>query len=163
MQHFGPLGKKGHTSGGHFMKLVITDNLSFTDYYHGNRQWQCFIANQNQECHCTCQWMTNCQWWQVSWNAHLAFAEKATNPVILNFELFHCLATLSKLKSIVLDNILKRKKWCEFVFSWIYCSWSCVANKARRAAWPWESRGNNLWRYLKFKSLKFCTASPLYV
>ena len=51
------------------MKLVITDNLSFTDYYHGNSQWQCFIANQNQECHCTCQWMTNCQWWQVSWNA----------------------------------------------------------------------------------------------
>ena len=30
-------------SGGHFMKLV---NLSFTDYYHGNSQWQCFIANQ---------------------------------------------------------------------------------------------------------------------
>ena len=54
--------------GGHFMKLVITDNLSFTDYYHGNSQWQCFIANQNQECHFTCQWMTNCQWWQVSWN-----------------------------------------------------------------------------------------------
>ena len=42
------------------MKPVITDNLSFTDYYHGNSQWQCFIANQNQECHCTCQW------WQVS-------------------------------------------------------------------------------------------------
>ena len=41
------------------MKLVITDNLSFTDYYHGNSQWQCFIANQNQECHCTCQWMTS--------------------------------------------------------------------------------------------------------
>ena len=56
-------------SGGHFMKLVITANLSFTDYYHGNSQWQCFIANQNQECHCTCQWMTHCQWWQVSWNA----------------------------------------------------------------------------------------------
>ena len=51
------------------MKLVITDNLSFTDYYHGNSQWHCFIANQNQECHCTCQWMTTCQWWQVSWNA----------------------------------------------------------------------------------------------
>ena len=33
--------------GGHFMKLVITDSLSFTDYYHGNSQWQCFIANQN--------------------------------------------------------------------------------------------------------------------
>ena len=32
-------------------------------------KWQCFIANQNQECHCTCQWMTNCQCWQVSWNA----------------------------------------------------------------------------------------------
>ena len=48
-----------HTGGGgHFMKLVITDNLSFTDYYHGNSQWQCFIANQNQECHCTCQWMS---------------------------------------------------------------------------------------------------------
>ena len=30
---------------------------------------QCFIANQNQECHFTCQWMTNCQWWQVLWNA----------------------------------------------------------------------------------------------
>ena len=45
------------------MKLVITDNLSFTDYYHGNNQWQCFIANQYQECHCTYQW------WQVSWNA----------------------------------------------------------------------------------------------
>ena len=55
----------------HFMKLVITDNLSFTDYYHGNSQWRCFIANQNQECHCTCQWMTNCQWWQVSWIAPL--------------------------------------------------------------------------------------------
>ena len=26
---------------------------------------QCFIANQNQECHFTCQWMTYCQWWQV--------------------------------------------------------------------------------------------------
>ena len=29
---------------------------------------QCFIANQNQECHFTCQWMTNCYWWQVLWN-----------------------------------------------------------------------------------------------
>ena len=56
---------------GHVMKLIITDNLSFTDYYHGNSQWQCFVANQYQECHCTCQWMTNCQWWQVSWNAPL--------------------------------------------------------------------------------------------
>ena len=35
------------------MKLVITD------YYHGNSQWQCFIASQNQECHCTCLWMTS--------------------------------------------------------------------------------------------------------
>ena len=26
------------TPGGHFMKLAITDNLSFTDYYHGNSQ-----------------------------------------------------------------------------------------------------------------------------
>ena len=25
-------------TGGYFMKLVITDNLSFTDYYHGNCQ-----------------------------------------------------------------------------------------------------------------------------
>ena len=57
------LSPSGGGGGGHFMKLVITDNLSFTDYYHGNSQWQCFIANQNQECHCTCQW------WQVSWNA----------------------------------------------------------------------------------------------
>ena len=64
-----------NTSGGYFMKLVITDNLSFTDYYHGNSQWQCFIANQNQECHCTFQWMTNCQWWQVSWNAPQTFLQ----------------------------------------------------------------------------------------
>ena len=48
------MGKKNSTPGGHFMKLVITDNLSFTDYYHGNSQWQCFIANQNLECHCQC-------------------------------------------------------------------------------------------------------------
>ena len=46
-----PLRPGGGGAGGHFMKLVITDNLSFTDYYHGNNQWQCFIANQNQECH----------------------------------------------------------------------------------------------------------------
>ena len=26
---------------------------------------QCFIANQDQECHFTCHWMTNCHWWQV--------------------------------------------------------------------------------------------------
>ena len=25
---------------------------------------QYFIANQNPECHFTCQWMTNCHWWQ---------------------------------------------------------------------------------------------------
>ena len=29
---------------------------------------QCFLANQNQECHFICQWMTNCHWWQVLWN-----------------------------------------------------------------------------------------------
>ena len=32
---------------------------------------QCFIANQNQECHFICQWMTNCHWWQVLWNGPL--------------------------------------------------------------------------------------------
>ena len=32
------------------------------------------------------------------------------NPVILNFELFHCSATSSKLKSICLDNFLKWQK-----------------------------------------------------
>ena len=43
----------------HQWKLVI----------HWLLPWQqCFIANQNQECHFTCQWMTNCHWWQVLWN-----------------------------------------------------------------------------------------------
>ena len=39
-------------------------------------------------------------------------------------------ATSSKWKSIGLDNFLKWQKWCEWVFSWIYCPWSCVAKKA---------------------------------
>ena len=46
-----------------------------------------------------------------------AFGKKATignilpifNPGIVNFELFHCLSTLSKLKSIDLDNFLNGK------------------------------------------------------
>ena len=48
-----------------FIEPVINDNLSFNDYYHGK---QCFIANQNQECHFICHWMTSCHWWQVLWN-----------------------------------------------------------------------------------------------
>ena len=39
------------TPGPHFIELVINDNLSFNDYYHGN---SAFIANQNQECHFIC-------------------------------------------------------------------------------------------------------------
>ena len=52
------------------------------------------------------------------------------NHVILNFELFHCSLTLSLWKCIGLDKFLKWQIWCKWVFSWIYCSWSCVAKKA---------------------------------
>ena len=66
------------------------------------------------------------------------FGEKAAignilpifNPANLNLELLICSATVSKLKSIGIDNFLKWQKRSEWVFSWIYCSWSCVAKKA---------------------------------
>ena len=66
------------------------------------------------------------------------WGEKATignilpifNPVILNFELFQSSATLSKMKSIGLDDFLKWQKWSEWGFPWIYYPWSCKAKKA---------------------------------
>ena len=48
----------------------------------------------------------------------------------LNFEVCHCSATLSKLKSVDLDNFVKLKKLCKWVLPRIYYSWCCVANKA---------------------------------
>ena len=36
--HSAKLCMERNRHGGHFMKLVITNNLSFTDYYHGNSQ-----------------------------------------------------------------------------------------------------------------------------
>ena len=89
------------------------------------------------------------------------------NLVILNFELFHCSATLSKLKSIGLDNFLKQHKWWEWVFS---CSgfidlevvWQRrPSTKAWHAAWPWESHVKQ-----SAKAPKLCdkqTSQPLWI
>ena len=71
----------GDSCSGGISWNLSSDNLSFTDYYHGNSPWQCFIANQNQECHFICQWMTNCQWWQVSWNAPQVMISQTTKRV----------------------------------------------------------------------------------
>ena len=57
------------SSGGHFMKLVITDNLSFTDKYSDILDFDWLWSTVTDCCHGHSQWMTNCQWWQVSWNA----------------------------------------------------------------------------------------------
>ena len=58
------------------------------------------------------------------------------NHVILNFGLFHHSLTLQKFKSIGLEKFLKWQIWCKWVFSWIYCSWSCVAKKAAHKSPP---------------------------
>ena len=55
--------------GGHFMKLVITDNLSFTDKYTHILDFDWLWSTVIDCCHGNSQWMTNCQWWQVSWKA----------------------------------------------------------------------------------------------
>ena len=56
---------------GHFMKLVITDNLSFTDKYSDILDFDWLWSTVIDCCHGNSQWMKNCQWWQVSWNAPL--------------------------------------------------------------------------------------------
>ena len=58
-----------HQTGGHFMKLVITGNLSFTDKYSDILDFDWLWSTVIDCCHGNSQWMTNCQWWQVSWNA----------------------------------------------------------------------------------------------
>ena len=64
------------SSGGHFMKLVITDNLSFTDKYSGILDFDWLWSTAIDCCHGNSPWMTNCQWWQVSWNAPWFSADK---------------------------------------------------------------------------------------
>ena len=58
--------------GGHFMKLIITDNLSFTDKYSDILDFDMKLWSTVTDCcHGNSQWMTNCQWWQVSWRLFL--------------------------------------------------------------------------------------------
>ena len=64
------LGLASHLGGGgHFMKLVIPDNLSFTDKYSDILDFDWLWSTVIDCCHGNSQWMTNYQWWQVSWNA----------------------------------------------------------------------------------------------
>ena len=63
-------GKKSRSSIPHNCMILCRPEAHFIELViHWLLPWQqCFIANQNQECHFICHWMTNCHRWQVLWN-----------------------------------------------------------------------------------------------
>ena len=78
------------------------------------------------------------------------------NPVILNSELFHCLATLSKWKSIGFDNFLNGKSVANMYFYWftaLEVVWQRrPSTMARHLAWPRESHVQQSTKVPKFSS-----------
>ena len=55
-------------SGGHFMKLVINDNLSFNDKLSDFLDFDWLWSTVTDCCHGSSHWISSCHWWQVLWN-----------------------------------------------------------------------------------------------
>ena len=136
--HYEPLNLIHHyddiyeDTGGHFMTLVISDNLSFTDKYsdildfdwlwstvidccHGNSQWMTnWQLSVNDKLTIVSEWqIDNCQWWQVSWNAPQKWCSKLVWFTLCKLKLFiigwqpkgHFIAPLRTRRALILYKV----------------------------------------------------------